>query len=203
MMRDLRLGIVLLAAGGSQRLGKPKQLLPYKGTSLIRHAAVTAMISDHPAVAVLGAHADEVRRELCDLSIDSVVNTEWEDGIGKSISKGVAAIRKNYPDLEAVIIMLCDQPGVSPETIARLAEKHRQTGLPIVASSYGGTKGVPALFGYEMFGELLALEGDNGAKCLIEKYDESLVTLVHAPEAAFDVDTEKDVKQLSEMKAFA
>lgn len=200
-MRNQKLGIVLLAAGGSSRLGSPKQLLPYRGTSLVRYAAVTAMISEHPAVAVLGAYAEEVRRELCDLSIDSVVNPDWEKGIGTSVAKGVAAIRKNYPDLEAVILLLCDQPGITPETIATLSERYRQTGMPIVASAYDGTLGVPALFGFEMFGELLSLEGDRGAKCLIEKYEESLVARVPVPEAAFDVDTRSDVKRLSEMKA--
>lgn len=193
----------MLAAGGSRRLGSPKQLVSYEGTSLIKYVSVTALISEYPALAVLGASADRIGRELTDLAIDTVVNTEWRKGIGTSISKGVAALRRKHPDLEAVVIMLCDQPGVTPETIGRLAEKYGQTGMPIVACTYDGASGVPALFGYEMFGELLALEGDRGAKCLIEKYEDSLVTLIHAPEAAFDVDTESDVEELSKMKAAA
>lgn len=193
----------MLAAGGSRRLGSPKQLVSYEGTSLIKYVSVTALISEYPALAVLGASADKIGRELNDLAIEKVVNTEWRKGIGTSISKGVAALRRSHPDLEAVIIMLCDQPGVTPRTIDRLAEKYGQTGMPIIACNYEGTAGVPALFGYEMFGELLALEGDRGAKCLIEKYEDSLVTLIHAPEAAFDVDTESDVEKLSELKAAA
>ena len=97
--------------------------------------------------------------------------------------------------------MLCDQPGVSPETIVRLAEKYEATGMPIVASRYGDTLGVPALFGYEMFGELMALEGESGAKSLIKKYEDTLVTCIPAPEALADVDTMEDVEALKELAA--
>lgn len=193
----------MLAAGGSRRLGSPKQLVSYEGTSLIKYVTVTALISEYPAIVVLGASAAKIGRELNDLAIERVVNSEWRKGIGTSIAKGVGALRKKHPDIEAVIMLLCDQPGVTPETIRRLAEKYEQTGMPVVACAYDGTSGVPALFGYEMFGELLALEGDKGAKSLIEKYEDTLVTLIHAPEAAFDVDTKEDVRDLKKLKAAA
>ncbi|REJ77535.1 MAG: nucleotidyltransferase family protein [Acidobacteria bacterium] len=202
-MNCQKLGIILLAAGGSRRLGSPKQLISYEGTSLIRHVAVTALTTEFPTVVVLGASAEKIGRELNDFAVERVENTDWRKGISTSIVKGVGALRKSHPDLEALIIMLCDQPRVDLQTITRLADTYKQTGMPIVACKYNGTAGVPALFGYEMFGELLALEGDTGAKFLIEKYRDSLVTLINAPEAALDVDTERDIRLLNRMKAAA
>lgn len=202
-MCNKKIGIILLAAGGSRRLGSPKQLVPFEGTSLIKYVAVTALISEYPTVVVLGAFADKVGEELNDLSVEKVVNKEWKKGMGGSIHKGLAALRAGHLDLEAVILMLCDQPKVSPLTIHRLVDKYSKTGMPIVASKYDDTVGVPALFGYEMFGELLALEGKGGAKALIDKYEDTLVTTVRAPEAKFDVDTPEDVEALNRLAAAA
>ncbi len=200
-MSNRKTGTILLAAGGSRRLGSPKQLVSFEGTSLIKHVAVTALIADYPAVVVLGSSAEKIGNELNDLAVERVVNSEWKRGISTSIKKGLGALRKAHPELEAVIVMLCDQPDVSPETLRRLVEKYRQTGLPIVASYYDGTVGVPALFGYEMFGEILALDGDQGAKTLIHKYEDTLVATIPVPEASFDIDTPEDVKQLAKVAA--
>jgi molybdenum cofactor cytidylyltransferase len=200
-MSNNKTGIILLAAGGSRRLGSPKQLVSFEGTSLIKHVAVTALIADYPAVVVLGASANKVGRELADLAVKPVVNKDWKSGISSSIGKGLRALRSAHPELEAVIVMLCDQPKVTPANLNALVQKYLQTGMPIVASYYSNSVGVPALFGYEMFGELLALEGDQGAKGLIHRYEDTLVTTVPVPEAAFDVDTPEDVKQLAKMAA--
>lgn len=202
-MLDQKTGIILLAAGDSRRLGSPKQLVQYEGTSLIKYVTVTALISELPTVVVLGASAEKVGDELNDLAVERVVNKDWKKGMGSSIGKGLTAIRSVHPELEAVILMLCDQPKVSPMTIHRLVDKYSQTGMPIVASHYDDTYGVPALFGYEMFGELLALDGKGGAKGLIEKYEDTLVTHVRAPEAKFDVDTQEDVEELQNLSAAA
>jgi len=202
-MNEKKTGIILLAAGGSTRLGRPKQLVAFRGMPLIKYAAVTALITELPAVAVLGSSSKRIRKELNDLAISAVVNPEWKKGLSTSIRKGLTVLRKEHSDLEAVIIMLCDQPGVTPDTLVRLAEKYESTGMPIVASKYGDTLGVPALFGYEMFGELLALEGESGAKSLIRRYEDTLVTNIHAPEALIDVDTSKDVESLKLLSAAA
>jgi molybdenum cofactor cytidylyltransferase len=200
-MSDRNTGIILLAAGGSRRLGQPKQLLSYGGTSLIKYVSVTALIAEYPVVVVLGASAKKIRRELADIAVEPVINREWSKGISTSIQKGLRALRNAHPELEAVIVMLCDQPEVTPEAIESLVKTYRGTGMPIVASEYEGTAGVPALFGYEMFGELLALEGDRGAKSLIERYRETLVTVVPVPEAAMDIDTPEDVEKIAAVAA--
>jgi len=200
-MSDRKTGIILLAAGGSRRLGQPKQLVSYGGTSLIKYVSVTALIAEYPAVVVLGASANKIRRELADLAVEPVINREWSKGISTSIQKGLRALRNAHPELEAVIVMLCDQPKVTPEAIESLVKTYRETGMPIVASEYEGTVGAPALFGYEMFGELLALEGDRGAKTLIERYGDTLVTVVPVPEAALDIDTPEDVELIAAMAA--
>lgn len=195
-MSNSKIGTILLAAGGSRRLGRPKQLLDYEGCSMIKYAAVTALIAEFPTVVVLGASAKKIEKELIDLDVGTVINADWKRGISSSIIRGLSALKRKVPDLDGVIIMLCDQPRVSPRTLQTLEKKYHQTGMPIVASVYDRTAGVPALFGYEMFGELMTLEGDKGAQSLISKYEDALVTYIDAPEASFDVDTPEDAKML-------
>lgn len=178
-------------------MGEPKQLLPYGGTTLVKFVTVTALTTEYPVLVVLGAFADEIEAELRDLAVEMVVNEEWSKGIGTSIAKGLGALQEAHTDLEAAIVMLCDQPKVTAGSLESLVRSHRETGLPIVASEYEGTAGVPALFGSEMFGELLALEGDKGAKSVIARYRDALVTVVPVPEAALDVDTPQDIDRIA------
>src|SRR5580704_14397123 len=108
------IALVLLAAGGSTRMGSPKQLLPYQGRPLIRHAAETALASGcHPVMVVLGSHAAEIRAALEGLDVVVVENTEWEKGIGTSIRAGISGAEIMACD--GAVLALADQPLITSE----------------------------------------------------------------------------------------
>jgi len=191
-------GAVILAAGSSSRMGSPKQTLQYRGESLLRNAALAALGAGcRPVIVVTGAHSELSRRELEGLDVREVLNTRWETGMASSVRAGVEGLADAGAD--AVVLMLCDQPHVTAEVISGLVAAHRATGSPVVASTYGGSFGVPALFDRRLFAELTQLKGASGAKQVIKR---------HASEAHFssfpggevDVDTPADFSRLLNSK---
>lgn len=184
------IGIVILAAGASTRMGTPKQLLPYVGQTLLRRAAETAVASQgRPVVVVLGAAAQLCRAELEGLPVHIVENPEWEQGMSGSLSVGMEALLEvTAHSVRAVIFMLCDQPLVSANLLNALIQTHGVTGKCIVASAYAGTRGVPALFCKELFSHIDALRGNEGAKKIIAGNPDEVVS-VDFPGGAVDVDT--------------
>jgi molybdenum cofactor cytidylyltransferase len=119
----LKIGGILLAAGGSSRLGKPKQLLQFQGRSLIRIAADTLTNSlCRPIVVVLGAETDRSAYEVADLPVGVCANGEWQTGMGSSIRSGLQHLLGNEPDLDAVVIALCDQPLVPADIDSLITE---------------------------------------------------------------------------------
>ena len=190
-------GAVVLAAGPSSRMGSPKQTLQYRGMSLLRRAALAALGAGcSPVVVVTGAHAELSRRELDGLDVREVLNHRWEAGMASSVRAGVEGLANADTAADAAVLLLCDQPHVNAEVISALIEAHHVTGCPVVASAYGGSFGVPALFVRALFAELARLEGAAGAKQVIER---------HASEAHFlpfrggevDVDTPEDFSRLT------
>ena len=190
-----RIAIVLLAAGASTRMGSPKQLLTYEGKTLVRRAVETALASVcRPVVVVLGANAFAVGAEL-ELPVIVTRNREWETGMGSSIRAGLEAVLAANGDVDAVVVMLCDQPFVTAELIDTLIERGRETGKTIVGTEYRGTRGVPAFFARELFAELCALRGHEGARQIIRSHpdDTAVVPFVGA---AIDIDTPQDYEAL-------
>ena len=192
-----KIGIIILAAGASTRMnGEPKQLLEFEGKTLLRRAAETALSSGaRPIVIVLGANAENLQMEIKDLPVLPAINENWATGMGGSIKTGLSVLMAENTDIEAAILMLCDQPFVTPETLNRLVETFQKTKKPIAACQYSDTLGVPALFAREMFAELSDLQGDAGAKAVIRKHAAD-VAQTPASEAAFDVDTQADFQKL-------
>ena len=189
----VNIGVVLLAAGGSSRLGRPKQLVKFQGKTLIRRAAEILLASDRsPVVVVLGAEIDITSRELDGLDLTICVNRDWSDGISSSIKAGLEAMLSKSPDVAAVVIALCDQPFVAAGDIDRLVSEYRTSGNSIVAAKYSGTLGVPALFAREMFEGLFALTGDEGARKLIRRHADQ-ASAVEMEAAAIDIDTPEDI----------
>ena len=189
-----RTGAVVLAAGASTRMGTPKQLLVYQGQTLIRRAAETALASVcDPVVVVLGANAVQAGNEL-ELPVIVTRNREWETGMSSSIRAGLEALLGDWT-LDAVVMMLCDQPFVTSALINQLVECRSRTGKSIVASDYRGTLGVPALFSSTFFAELAALTGDQGARQIIQNYPHDTATVSFSA-AAIDVDTPHDYDAL-------
>ncbi|WP_221899156.1 nucleotidyltransferase family protein [Hymenobacter sediminicola] len=173
------------------RLGRPKQLLVYQGQTLLRRAAETAVAAagSLPVVVVTGALHTELLLELAGLPVRVAWCPEWERGMGASLKTGLKALEAQSSALSSVTVMLCDQPLVTPALLQHLAEAHATTGQPIVASEYGGVRGVPVLFGAEVLPLLRHLPDAAGAGQLLKQHPE-LVTTVPFPGGEMDVDTE-------------
>jgi molybdenum cofactor cytidylyltransferase len=187
------IGVVLLAAGGSSRLGTPKQLLSVGTDTLLGHAARTALASRARRVlVVVGAHADACRQALVGLPVELVVHPDWADGQASSLRAGLTQLRTTGVSPAAAIVMLCDQPWVSPALLDTLIDRYLATAAPVVASRYAnGVVGPPALFDGPLFGELEALRGDVGAKRVIVAHAAEAET-VPFPAGGTDIDTEAD-----------
>ncbi len=183
--------IIILAAGSSSRLGLPKQLLQYRGLSLLRHAAETALAA-HPAevVAVIGFEAARMEHELDNLPVRIVTNPIWHEGIASSIRQGLSSLR---PTIDAALMLLCDQPFVTTELLIRLITGCTDS-RPITATGYEQTAGVPACFKRQIFSELEQLRGAHGAKRIIDK-DSARVTSIPFDAANTDVDTLEDYQK--------
>jgi len=193
-------GLILLAAGGSSRLGHPKQLLPYQGRTLLRHAAETAFASRcRPVVVVLGAQAARLRAEMAGLEVLIAENPDWEQGMGSSIRAGLGSLEASAPGLAGVVLMLCDQPLITAGALDALVQSHLDTNAPLVASEYGGTRGVPAFFSRALFPDLRALKGEQGAKAVLAAHAPEAVALP-LPAGIWDVDTESDYERLQATK---
>ena len=185
--------ILLLAAGSSQRLGQPKQLLPFRGTSLIRHLASEALASTAQSVTVvIGASADAVRNELKDLKLNIRENSRWSEGLSASIHCGLETLPE---DAEGILLMLCDQPLVTTSLLNTMIERFAAGPTGIVACEYADTVGVPVLLPKKLVPELLRLSGDVGAKEVLRAHRDTISTIPF-PEGTVDIDVPKDVEQL-------
>jgi molybdenum cofactor cytidylyltransferase len=188
---------VVLAAGESSRLGRPKQLVTFRGRSLLRGAVDAALGAGcSPVVVVLGAQADRVRSEVESLEVRVVVNPAWSEGMSRSVRAGVALLDSEDAQVEAVVLASCDQPALSADVLRRLIEAYRGRKDPaatMAACSYAGVLGVPALFARDEFGRLAALEGDRGARDLLRQRADRVVRIPW-PEGARDVDTPEDLQ---------
>lgn len=188
-------GIIILAAGNSSRLGRPKQLLVFKGKTLIEWTIEAALATNFkPVVVVLGAFADQVKEKI-PLTVAHIINDNWSDGMASSIAAGLAEILKHSPDLENLIITVSDQAYINATILSALQQKHINTKKGIIASSYAKTTGTPALFNKRYFSQLLSLTGNNGAKSMLKLHDNDVETVAFA-QGNIDIDTETDYHNL-------
>ena len=184
-----RAAAIVLAAGASSRMGALKQLLDAGGRSLVRGAVEAALaVPCAPVVVVVGAEAARVRAAVEGPGVEVVCNRGWREGIASSLRCGIRALPATA---SAAFVLLCDQPAVAPALLRTMLAARRESGRSIVACRYAGVAGVPALFARERFGQLLALEGDAGARGLIAAAGDDVAT-VDFPDGAFDVDTPAD-----------
>jgi molybdenum cofactor cytidylyltransferase len=187
------ISVLLLAAGASSRLGQPKQLLPWKGKTLLRHFAEIALALDPRATVVIGSMAERMQQEINGLPIQVAHNPEWESGMASSLRIGMRYCL--MPDTEGIMVILCDQVYVNEELLRHI----RQTFLdkrPLgVCTAYAGQLGVPALFDKKLFPQLESLTGDQGARTLIRQHKDQLLSIPF-DQGAFDIDTPQDLRLL-------
>jgi molybdenum cofactor cytidylyltransferase len=188
-----RPAILIVAAGKSSRLGKPKQLIPWQNTTLLGHAINCAKHVSNSRLVVLGANFGAIRPTI---STEQVVEfPNWEKGMGAGISFGLRHLLDSDPTLESVLITVCDQPYVTTDLLQDIIRAHKQGNNQITACEYGGSFGVPALFSKSLFPDLLSLDGDRGAKSIIVKYQKNL-NRVKFPEGVVDIDQPEDLQKL-------
>ncbi len=186
------IAIVILAAGASSRMGRPKQLLQYEGQTLLKHTIQKAKaVNTCRVFVVLGAHAEAIRPTLQGTKITIVDNPDWSAGMGSSIRCGLQRAMAEIPSLEAAVILLVDQPLLSSAHIGSLIRHYQASKAPVVASAYEETVGVPALFHCSLFEELINLDESTGAKTLIHRYSKEL-EIIEFRGGHLDVDTPAD-----------
>jgi molybdenum cofactor cytidylyltransferase len=190
-MTAARHGAVVLAAGGSTRLGRPKQLLELGGEALVRRAARLAGEAGFAPVIVVVGGGPGVGDALTGGAFVVVMNPDWRSGVASTIRRGLEALSALRPDAEGALLATCDQPLVEAAHLAALAAALVGGGPTIAASSYAGTVGVPALFSRSILGELRALEGEHGAKGVITR-EPGRVVQIALPGGECDIDTEAD-----------
>ena len=181
----MKIGALVLAAGKASRFGSPKQLLEFNGETLIDRACRTALEAGcRPVLRLLGAHADRILERPCPDEVESFVHPGWEDGMGGSLAAGVSRLLEISPELDAVFVLLSDQPMVTPAQLETMKAGLQTTS--IVCCGHDETKGPPTLFEKKHFNELTALRGDRGAKSVISNYQ---AVVVPFPDASWDIDS--------------
>lgn len=180
---------IILAAGESSRLGKPKQLLEFKGKTLVRRAVDAANGAKcSPIIVVTGGESPDIDAELQCTTAIVASNKDWKSGIGSSIRRGIQHLLSSDKDIDAVVILVCDQPFVDSTIVNALIARRGETGKPIVASGYANTLGVPAIFDRSLFSALAHLSNASGAKSLILQNQDDVAGLPF-PEGKIDIDT--------------
>ncbi len=192
----LPVAAIILGAGAATRMGKLKQLLPFRGRTLIEHAVAQAIeAAFDPVIVVVGAESQAVRNTLAPRPVAIVENAHWQAGMGSSVSAGVRYLQAMGSDSAAVAIMLADQPLVTANHLRGMAELFARSGRAIVAANYNDALGVPALFKRSLFPVLAALEPGAGARALLRDGKQTAEAF-DLPEAAVDVDTPADFAAL-------
>jgi molybdenum cofactor cytidylyltransferase len=180
---------IILAAGAATRMGRLKQLLPYRGKTLVEHAVEQALGAGFdPVVVVLGAEAAAVRAALAMQPVRLVENPRWHLGMGSSIAAGVEVLL----DARSLGVLLADQPFVTARHLREMQARLDSSDASAVAAQYSGTLGVPALFKRELFEALRSLDPAAGARALLR----DRATAFPLPEAAMDIDTPEDFAAL-------
>lgn len=195
-----RVAAVVLAAGAGRRFGALKQALPWQGVPLVAHVAGQALACpDLAGVAVtLGAGRAQVQAALAGLPAELVMVPDWEAGQSRSVRAGLAAVTGvGRPPLGAVLFLLADQPGITPALLTALIVRHRETLAPVVAPRYRGRRGNPVLFDRTTFSEFAHLEGDIGARPILQAHENEIAWVDWpGPEITADIDTADDYRGL-------
>ena len=187
------IAIIILAAGASTRMGKIKQLLPYKNTTLLGHTILTANSCGKDVFTIVGAHADEIKKEVKEPTL-FLEHSNWEEGLGSTLSFAISSIG-SFKKYKAILILLADQPLIDKAYILKMIETFTSTGKGIVATEYEDGVGVPAIFDTPYFPILSGLKQDEGAKHILQQYKKDSLYL-NGKDKTLDVDTVEDYNKI-------
>lgn len=187
------LGAILLAAGGSSRLGQPKQLIKIDGEPLVlRQAKVLLRLGAARVVVVTGSDEEAVKSALGDLPVHFVHNPDWQHGMGRSLACGIGAMPERA---RAAMVLLCDQWKVTQADLAELANAWLQDPQNAVVADYGEATGPPAILPRSMWEKLSRLKGDSGAQKVLKRWKGGVVKQ-DLPNAALDIDIPEDLAHI-------
>lgn len=192
---------IILAAGRSSRMGRIKQLLPFRSKTILDAVLNSVRASRlKPVVLVLGHAAERIRRtvEVCQVRV--TVNGDYNQGQSTSLKAGLAAIPV---DVDAAMFILGDQPLISPQMIDRLVAEHEKCRAPLVIPVVEGKRGNPVIIGRALFPAIRTLNGDTGARVLFDRFADQIRTVsIHDPAIHFDIDYWEDYQRLKQMDLF-
>jgi molybdenum cofactor cytidylyltransferase len=200
LIKNAKIGVVILAAGSSSRLGYAKQQVEFRGKTLLQHAIdVADLLAFDSKVLVLGANYEEIKVNIDAENFEVKNNKNWKEGMASSIRQGLVCSQEIERNLEHLLILLSDQPFVNKDRIEELISLQVESKSPATFSEYAGEIGVPAIFSAETFPYLSELKGDMGARKLIinEKFDFQTVKF---EKGNFDVDTKEDIELLKQLE---
>jgi molybdenum cofactor cytidylyltransferase len=193
MSSDSNLQVLVLAAGAASRFGSPKQLARIGGVMMLQKAVSQATeVAGHAVTVVLGAHAERIVPLLRQSPATVQINRHWEEGLASSLRLGVSRLP---PGCEGVLVTLADQVAVSTFDLRRLVSAWRRQPEWMIAASYDGHTGVPAIFPAWSFADLSALRGDAGARAVLARHADRCLR-VPMPTAGVDIDTPEDLLSL-------
>ncbi|HLO43180.1 MAG TPA: nucleotidyltransferase family protein [Leadbetterella sp.] len=189
----MNIGVVILAAGESKRMGVPKQILPIFGIPMLKYLVDEVLDTQaHPVTVVVGANKTKIVPMLENIPIGIIDNPDWQKGMGSSIKMGLVGSYLVTKGFDGLIFMTSDMPFVNAAIINKLIETAREfPDKTIIASKYSGTLGVPVLYKKERFEDILDMKPEHGAKQFFNKYPEEIVT-VDFDLGAVDLDTKED-----------
>jgi molybdenum cofactor cytidylyltransferase len=198
-MSTLKIAIILLAAGSSSRMGQNKLLMKNGQETLLENAlraATSSSVDD--VIVVTGSNRTENETIINNFPVTISFNANWEKGIGSSIKCGLQLAKTRIPNLDAVIISVCDQPFLNKDIFNRLIDQHHKSGKPVTASEYEGSLGVPVLYNKSMVEELLKIPDDQGAKKnLLTNMDPNSLDKVPFSNGGIDIDSVDDLSYLN------
>jgi molybdenum cofactor cytidylyltransferase len=187
-----RTGAIILAAGQSLRMGRPKQLLPWKGRTLVQLPIEAARIAGaDPIWVVTGAYADEVGAAIGSEGVHLVHNDRFAQGMGSSIAAGFRAAMQTS-SVDAVFVLLCDQPAVDAALLQSMESRARESGCGLLACRYAGTLGPPIRAARSFFHAFTTIPPGTGARRILQQHPDDLET-VHFPDGDLDLDTPADL----------
>lgn len=195
----MKLGVVILAAGAATRMGKAKMLLPYGEQTILSHIVEEAQALTPAIICVVtGKYTTEIQAVIKDNSLELVPFANWELGMSASIQFGLTVLLEKEPNIDAVLFVVSDQPFLDRQLLFRMIDAFQQSGKGIVAAQYQQQFGTPVLFHHRYIPQIRLLEGDRGAKKLVEKQIEDVV-LVDFPLGALDIDTAEDYANFQQL----
>lgn len=191
--------VLILAAGSSSRMGKIKQLLPWKESTLLGHAIEIAKLSKaSEVIVVLGSNARLIQESIETTEVVFLENTKWKEGLGTSIACGIDYLLNHNKEADAALLLLGDQALINTEYVDKIIDLYSSGESGIIGTEYGEKIGVPALFERPYFSDLLKLDGDRGAQVLLKKLGDEVLGM-NPKGKAYDVDTLEDYNSLLKM----